>query len=106
MARVVIVDDNSNARKLLRDVLECDGHFVIEHHDGAEALAAAEHDDADLVITDSCMPGMSGVQFVAELRTLTRTQHTPIILHTASDAESVIREAAAAYGIARSPRAA
>lgn len=101
MARVVIVDDNPNARKLLRDVLEHEGHFVIEHHNGAEALAAAERDDADLVITDSCMPGMSGVQFVAALRRLTRTLHTPIIFHSASDAESEIRKAAAAYGIAR-----
>jgi CheY-like chemotaxis protein/HPt (histidine-containing phosphotransfer) domain-containing protein len=101
LARILIVDDHPNARKLLACQLESEGHVVIECDNGLAALEAAERELPQLMITDASMPRMSGIQLVAEFRKRERTRHTPIFFHTASGDEHEIQSVAAAYGIAR-----
>lgn len=81
------------------DLLEYEGHVVIECDNGADALKAAERENPDLVITDSRMPGISGIELIAGIRKLTRALRTPIVFHTAAGDEREIRETAAAYGV-------
>jgi CheY-like chemotaxis protein len=100
MARILVVDDDPNARKLLVGLLEYEGHVVIECDSGREGMKAAERENPDLVITDCRMPSMSGKDFVAGLRNLSHTVDTPIIFHTAAGDGGEIRDFATAYGVA------
>lgn len=67
MARILIVDDESEVRKPLRILLERQGHQVGEAQDGAQAAAFAEQGHYDLVITDVVMPRTGGIEAVMTL---------------------------------------
>jgi two-component system response regulator AtoC len=61
VANVLIVDDESNLRKVLSTLLARDGHTTIQAASGEEAVAAMKLRAPDIVITDMRMPGMSGL---------------------------------------------
>jgi DNA-binding response OmpR family regulator len=69
MPRVLVVDDESQIRTVLRGYLEADGYEVAEVADGAAALAALRADPADLVLLDVMMPGIDGLEVLRQLRT-------------------------------------
>ena len=69
--KVLVVDDDSVTRHLLRSVLEKEGFDVITASDGTEALSEARRigaDAPDLILLDVWMPGMSGLDVLARLR--------------------------------------
>lgn len=72
MPRILLIDDDDLLRDTLLQMLELDGHEVIEAADGPQALklfaARGAHDGFDAVITDMLMPGMDGARVVVELR--------------------------------------
>ncbi len=68
MARILVVDDDTAVRLLLRTVLERRGHVVVEAENGAEGLQYYRAAPTDLVITDIQMPVMDGLQMIKELR--------------------------------------
>jgi two-component system response regulator AlgR len=71
--KILLVDDEAPARERLRrliDELEDDYAVVGEAANGEEALAAARETDADLVLLDQKMPGMSGLETAAALAEL------------------------------------
>ncbi|MEA3490010.1 MAG: response regulator [Candidatus Omnitrophota bacterium] len=68
MARILIIDDNDEFRKLFRMMLEKFGYEVAEASDGEEGVELYREKPADLVITDLIMPGKEGVQTCVELR--------------------------------------
>lgn len=70
MALVLVVDDESVVRSLLRDALEGAGHRVITADDGRDGLRAFHANHPDVVITDIFMPGRSGIDLVLELARL------------------------------------
>ncbi|MCX7848412.1 MAG: sigma-54 dependent transcriptional regulator [bacterium] len=89
--RVLVIDDEPNARAGLRRVLEDLGCTVIEAANGPDGLAAYHQHGADLVITDLRMPGASGISV---LETLHRdAPHLPIIVITAYGTGETAREA-------------
>ena len=88
--RVLIVDDDSGIRGLIRVVLSRAGYDVDEAGDGAEGLAAMERLPYDAVILDLMMPGVNGFQVVAQLEEKRSHQHCVIIMSAA--AESTIQE--------------
>lgn len=73
--RIVLADDDSAFRRLLGRTLREDGHQVVEAGDGAELLRCLSEPPlaspltpaADLVITDICMPGLSGLEALAAM---------------------------------------
>jgi two-component system nitrogen regulation response regulator NtrX len=68
-ARVLIVDDEANLRRMLRAVLEAEGHEVFEAADGDAALGACRACDADVVLLDLAMPpGPDGLETLEHLR--------------------------------------
>jgi PAS domain S-box-containing protein len=101
MFTVLIVDDRSTNRELVRTLLTYGGHRVIEAHEGAEALDLAHAQHPDLVITDILMPGMDGYQLARELRAAPDTAATPIVFYTANYQEAETRPFAEACGVAR-----
>src|SRR5262249_19186483 len=68
MSRVLVVDDESGIRKVVRDALEREGHEVETAVDGQEALDLCEQGAFDLIVTDLAMPRMSGLELVREIR--------------------------------------
>ena len=68
MAQILIIDDNKEFRKLLRETLGQAGHQVLEASNGQEGIDLYCKEQPDLVITDIVMPGVSGIQVVSELQ--------------------------------------
>ena len=79
--KILVVDDESRMRKLVRDFLVKSGYFVVEASDGIEAMDRFyEHKDIDLIILDVMMPKMDGWEVCREIRMVSRV---PIIMLTA-----------------------
>lgn len=68
MARILLIDDDTTFRNMLRLTLEHMGHQVTEAGDGKAGLAAHLAAPADLVLTDLVMPKMEGVETIMELK--------------------------------------
>jgi CheY-like chemotaxis protein len=68
MARVLVVDDESQMREVLRQALERRGHSVDQAGDGRQALQRLAEHQPDLVITDLVMPDMEGIETIQALR--------------------------------------
>ncbi len=84
MSKILIVDDEPSIRSLVRDVLELEGHEIIEAPDGPSALALVDSDDPALMVLDIMMPGMSGLDVLRTLRREHSGTDLPIILLTAA----------------------
>lgn len=68
MARILVIDDEDIIREMLKDILEPEGHEIIEAEDGQKGLEKFDPESIDLVITDIMMPGKDGFETIAELR--------------------------------------
>ena len=83
--KVLVVDDESRMRKLVRDFLEREGYKVLEAGDGIEAMDIFyENKDVCLIILDVMMPKMDGWQVCREIR---QSSKVPIIMLTARSEE-------------------
>jgi len=82
---ILVVDDKSAVRELLRDYLAEQGFAVVTAANGRAALVAARHDLPDAILLDIMMPEMDGYQFLREYR---RERSVPVILLTARAEES------------------
>jgi len=80
--RIITVDDAATMRRLIAYTLRGAGHEVLEAEDGEDALRLLGGQGIDLVITDINMPKMDGIELVRRLRSLPRSQATPILLLT------------------------
>jgi CheY-like chemotaxis protein len=68
MAHLLIVDDDSTIRHLIRRTLERTGHSMVEAENGREAIRTLAQKRADLVLLDLNMPEMEGIETVQEIR--------------------------------------
>jgi CheY-like chemotaxis protein len=85
VARILVVDDESSMRFVLRIALEMGGHQVEEAPNGLAAIQAIEGGRSpDLVATDFMMPLMNGGELIARLRANPVTAEIPIILVSSS----------------------
>ncbi len=83
--KILVVDDESRMRKLVKDFLVKQGYTVIEAADGEEAVDRfVEDKDISLIILDVMMPKMDGWQVCKEVRALSQV---PIIMLTAKSDE-------------------
>ena len=83
--KILVVDDESRMRKLVKDFLAREGYVVIEAGDGMEAMDIFyEEKDIALVILDVMMPKMDGWQVCREIR---ESSKVPIIMLTARSEE-------------------
>lgn len=84
--KILIVDDESRMRKLVRDFLERSDFEVVEAADGVAAVALFEQDDTiDLLIVDVMMPFMDGYEVCKRIRAKSKV---PIIMLTAKSDEA------------------
>jgi len=78
--RVLVVEDELNIARLVRDYLHQAGFEVLEASDGTAALALARSQRPDMIVLDIGLPGMDGIDITRELR---RASDVPIIMLTA-----------------------
>ena len=91
-SRILMVDDNASNRDLLTRRLQRQGHIVLEAEDGARALALVEKEALDLVLLDLMMPGISGYDVLALLKSDPRSREIPVIMISAlSELNSIVR---------------
>ncbi len=82
---ILVVDDQTNLRTLVRDYLTAEGFRVATANNGREALFVARDVKPDLILLDIMMPEMSGYEFLQAYR---KERSTPVILLTAKIEES------------------
>lgn len=68
MARILIIDDHDEFRRMLNRMLTQAGYEVVEASDGKKACKIYHEQPVDLVITDIFMPEKDGIETVEELR--------------------------------------
>lgn len=68
MARILVIDDDTNIRRVLSRFLQQRGHTVVEAPDGKTALRSFMEEPADLVLSDIYMPEMDGIELLLRLR--------------------------------------
>ncbi len=68
MAKILIVDDESEIRKMLLRVLGRSGHELFEASNGAEAIEQLRRESHELVITDIVMPEKEGLETIMQIR--------------------------------------
>ena len=82
--RILVVDDDTDIRALLRELLERRGFSVAEAADGRQALQELYGGRPDLVLLDVGMPGMDGWTTLERIRELS---DVPVVMLTARSAE-------------------
>ncbi len=80
---ILVVDDRSVDRRLLKKMLESSGYEVEEASDGLEGLEMAKRNKPDLIIADTLMPRMDGFGFLRNIRKNEKTKTIPFILYSA-----------------------
>jgi len=68
MARILIIDDESQIRSMLRLMLERVGYEIAEAPDGIEGIRQYRENPADLIITDLIMPNKDGIGMIIDLK--------------------------------------
>lgn len=84
VSKILVVDDESNMRFLLRMVFETEGFEVVEANHGAAALELVREEQPDLIVTDLMMPVMDGRDLVERLRADAETAGIPILVLSAN----------------------
>ena len=84
-ARILVVDDNDDARAIWHELLSVEGHCVVTAADGEEAIAYALRVPFDLILLDLCLPKVDGIRVIKELRSSPMGRSMPIITVSAGD---------------------
>jgi two-component system, OmpR family, KDP operon response regulator KdpE len=89
-ATVLVIDDEVQMRRLLRRILEQEGHKVLLVETGREGLAHAGTDRPDVIVLDLGLPDMDGLQVLKELRSVSSV---PVLILSVREAEETIIQA-------------
>jgi two-component system KDP operon response regulator KdpE len=84
-ARILVVDDEPQIRRVMRTSLTEQGYIVTDGRSGEEALERLRQDHPDLVLLDMNMPGMGGLEACREIR---ETSDVAVIVLTVRDNEA------------------
>jgi CheY-like chemotaxis protein len=97
MAKILIVDDDEQATKLLERVLAIKGHEATSLNDSAETIQVVNSAVPDLILLDLMMPEPNGFEVCKMLRADPKYAKIPIVIITAMD-DSASKENAYAAG--------
>jgi CheY-like chemotaxis protein len=94
-AKILVVEDATDIRELIRDVLTLSGYRVTTAGDGVEGLACFKKDKFDLIILDYNMPRMGGSELLALIRTMPEGRGQAVLILSA---EQMLDPIYKAYG--------
>ena len=102
--RILVVDDYSSVRTLLRVLLEAEGYRIMEASDGTEALEVAASIRPDLIILDLMMPELDGEHVIAQLHEDESLKDLPVLVLTAKqEALARVREVVGSENVFSKP---
>jgi len=78
--RILIVDDDPNATRLIEYSLKQHGYQVLTTQNGLEGIMAAQREEPDLIILNVMLPGIDGFEVCRRLRAGSQTAQTPILI--------------------------
>ena len=81
--KILVVEDLSDIRKMMKIMVELYGYEVIEARDGTEAIEQAREHRPSLVLMDLAMPLMNGAEAARAIKDIDACEHIPIIAVTA-----------------------
>jgi CheY-like chemotaxis protein len=81
---ILVVEDNENNRKLVRDVLQFKGYEIAEATTAEDGIELARKRLPALILMDIQLPGMDGITALKQLRNDAQTRDIPVIALTAS----------------------
>lgn len=91
MSEILVVEDEEHIQRLVKIVLEKNGHKVNTADTGEEALEQLETGESpDLVLLDIMMPGIDGLQVLKKMKSNHLTKEIPVVMLTALAQESVV----------------
>ena len=93
MVRVLIIDDDRHVREFVQQMLERDGHEVVQARDGVEGVKAFAENPADLVLVDLFMPGRDGWATIRALQE--KAPGLPFVIVTGGGALEVLGKGSA-----------
>lgn len=92
--RVLVVDDFSTMRRIVRNILRQLGfNNVVEADDGNSAWEVLNRDKIDFVVSDWNMPNMTGIELLRKVRSSEQFGHLPFLMVTAEAQQENIIEA-------------
>ena len=80
----MIIDDEEDLVKLVKEILELEDFEVSGAYDGEEGLRKATSEMPDLILLDIKMPGLNGFQVLERLKINKATSHIPVVMLTTS----------------------
>ncbi|MFN0110296.1 MAG: response regulator [Blastocatellia bacterium] len=98
LRRILIAEDDDDARTALKLMLKLSKFDVIEARDGREAVDKVSSHKPDLVLMDLSLPVVDGLQATQEIRTQPEFQSLPIIFVTGYDQQETIDRILASGG--------
>ena len=93
---VLIVDDSSSMRAIIKKIIRVSGFSVGEFlaaADGIEALKVLKDEWVDIVLTDINMPNMNGMELIAEMKKDELMRSIPVVMVTTEGSEKKMQEA-------------
>ena len=84
---VLLVEDEDQLRRVMKDLLEREGYTVAEASDGVQALDQVDRLGPDIIILDLNLPGLDGYGVLAQLRSRPATRGIPVVVLTAKGDE-------------------
>jgi CheY-like chemotaxis protein len=91
-ATVLLVDDEDQLRRVMKDLLEREGYRVTEAQNGIEALDQVDRHAPDIVVLDLNLPGLDGYGVLSHLRSRPATAKIPVVVLTArGDEDNEVR---------------
>lgn len=85
---ILIVDDSTTFRQVVRMALASAGYEVIEAHDGKHALSKLDGRKVHVIVSDVNMPVMDGINFAKQAKDLPAYKFTPIIMLTTESSDT------------------
>jgi type II secretory ATPase GspE/PulE/Tfp pilus assembly ATPase PilB-like protein/CheY-like chemotaxis protein len=86
-ASVLLVEDEDQLRRVMKDLLQREGYRVAEARDGIQALDEVDRFAPDVIILDLNLPGIDGYSVLAQLRSRPATRDIPVMVLTAKGDE-------------------
>jgi CheY-like chemotaxis protein len=80
--KILIAEDDADARQMIKTFLEIEGYHVICAEDGRQGYEMALQEQPNLILTDIAMPDMSGIEMIEMLRRESTCREIPIIAMT------------------------
>lgn len=81
--KILLVEDQEDNRRIIRDLLSASGYELIEAASGEEGIAALERQERpDLILMDIDLPGLNGYEVTRRIRTVPDLRKIPIIAVT------------------------